>query len=40
LLLDLLQGFVDGEECSFRFFCGQFIKAWEGRTPYLSYDPG
>ena len=26
LLLDLLQGFVDGEGCSFRFFGGQFVK--------------
>ena len=26
LLLDLLQGFVDGEGCSFGFFGGQVVK--------------
>ena len=26
LLLDLLQSFVDGERCSFRFFGGQVVK--------------
>ena len=26
LLLDLLQGFVDGKRCSFRFFGGQVVK--------------
>lgn len=26
LLLDLLQGFVDGEGCSFRFFGGKVVK--------------
>ena len=26
LLLDLLEGFVDGEGCSFRFFGGEVVK--------------